>query len=58
MYLLVVHCDNRGVRFIGPFPTFFRANEYAKDYCVKELGYVAHDVIPLERPATLRVKFK
>lgn len=59
MHLLVVSYKNGSVDYFGPFPTFFRANEYGLALAaVKKESYARHHVVNLILPHTMQVRFK
>jgi hypothetical protein len=57
MHLLVVSFRNGEVQYIGPFPTYFKANEYGLALQHSLEGYARHHVVKLMLPVTMRVKF-
>jgi hypothetical protein len=64
MHLLVVSYTNGDREYFGPFPTFFRANEYGLAL-TNELGNLKGlkkiacvTPVPLVLPHTMRVRFK
>lgn len=64
MHLLVVSYKDGTKDYFGPFPTFFRANEYSsailKDLKgLPGLREISHcTVVPMILPHTMRVRFK
>ena len=57
MHLLIISFKNGDVQYVGPFPTYFRANEYGHA-CQQELaGYARHHVVKLVLPANVRARF-
>lgn len=61
MHLLVVSFKNGTKQYVGPFPTFFKANEYGK--AIMEADRISTLVVgctvtALTLPVTMRVKFK
>lgn len=49
MHVLIVRFKNGSVEYFGPFPTLFRANEYA-EACATSAQYAAHTVASLIVP--------
>jgi hypothetical protein len=58
VHILVVRLRDGSTRYFGPFPTWFRANEYrdAVLSTVKDVAYC--EATPLVLPHNMRVNFK
>lgn len=57
MHILVITFVDGSKRYFGPFPTFFRANEYGKIAKEKLDFVVGFTVEPLIANPTMRMKF-
>lgn len=50
MFLLAVLLKNRNVEYVGPFPTYFLANEFGKAFREEIKEYKTHHVCALQVP--------
>lgn len=57
MKMVILRLRSGEIKYFGPFPTFFKANEYGK--ALRRLAdYFDYQVVDLELPVTMRVRFK
>ena len=56
-HILIVRRKDGGTEYFGPFPTFFRANEYGLKAALEE-GYHSHKVASLVLPHNTRLNWR